>query len=190
MDASDRWEPGSVAQDPVPGGAEQLFYLDTTPLRRAARFLMWSALAGFAGVVALAALIAAVIPHTVLVVILIVLAAPVVLLALVTAAVVWVARRAWRNGTCMALVPMAPGRWRGAPGRSLVFPAPSGTARMPGRPGTGGRGGQPVEQVVRVEGDRRLVAVEARRHPFDRPRPALGLRLQGHGALVEREPDR
>jgi hypothetical protein len=109
MDASDGWEPGPVGQDAVPGGAEQLFYLDTKPLRRAARFLMWSALAGFAGVVALTALIAAVIPHTVLVVILVVLAVPVVLLALVTATLVWVARRAWRNGTWMDLVPMAVG---------------------------------------------------------------------------------
>ena len=109
MDASDSWGPGPVGQDPVPGRAEQLFYLDTAPLRRVARFLMWSALAGFAGVVALAALVAAVIPHTALVVILIVLAVPVVLLVLATALLVWVARRAWRNGTWLELVPMAAG---------------------------------------------------------------------------------
>lgn len=109
MDAPDGWEPGPVGQDAVPGRAEQRFYLDTTPLRRAARFLMWSALAGFAMVVALAALIAAVIPHTVLVIILIVLAVPVVLLALTVGTLIWVARRAWRNGTWMDLVPMAVG---------------------------------------------------------------------------------
>jgi uncharacterized membrane protein len=124
MDASDSWAPGPVGQDPVPGSAEQLFYLDTAPLRRLARFLMWSVLAGFVGVVVLAALVAAVIPHTVLVVILIVLAVPVVLLALATALLVWVARRAWRNGTWLELVPMAAGvPWLGRltwAGRALL----------------------------------------------------------------------
>ena len=42
---------------------------------------------------------------------------------------------------------------------------------MPGRPGPARRGGDPVEQVVRVEGDRRLVAVEARGDPSRSPVP-------------------
>jgi uncharacterized membrane protein len=109
MDAPDGWEPGPVGQEVVPGGADPWFHLDVTPLRRAARFLMWSALAGFAALVALAVLVAAVIPHTVLVVVLIVLAVPVVLLALAVSLLVWVARRAWRNGTWTELVPMAVG---------------------------------------------------------------------------------
>jgi hypothetical protein len=109
MDAPDGWELDPVGQDAARGSADPWFHLDVTPLRRAARFLMWSAVAGFAGVVALAALVAAVIPHTVLVVILIVLAVPVVLLALAVGLLVWVARRALRNGTWTELVPMAAG---------------------------------------------------------------------------------
>jgi hypothetical protein len=114
MDAWDDWQPGPAGQDPVPGSAQQWMYLDARPLRRAVRFVMWSALAGIAGLVALTALIAMLIPHTVLVVILIALAVPVVLLVLATAFLVWVARRAWRTGAWLELVPMASGMpWLG-----------------------------------------------------------------------------
>ena len=109
MDAWDDWQPGLAGQDAVPGSAEQRMYLDARPLRRAARFLAWSALAGLAGLLALTALIAALIPHAVLVVILIVVAVPVVLLALATAFLVWVGRRAWRSGAWLELVPLASG---------------------------------------------------------------------------------
>jgi hypothetical protein len=124
MEASGDWEPGPAGQDAVPDPAEQWFYLDTRPLRRAARFLMWTGLAAFAGVVALATLVAMLIPHTALVVILIVLAVPVLLLALATAAAIWVGRRAWRSGAWMELVPMAAGMpWLGRlgwAGRALL----------------------------------------------------------------------
>jgi hypothetical protein len=88
--------------------------LDVAPLRRAVRFVMWSALAGVAGVIALAALIAMLIPHELLVAILIVLAVPVVLLALGTAVLVWVGRRAWRSGAWLELLPIPAGMpWLG-----------------------------------------------------------------------------
>ena len=113
MTASGDWQPGPVGQDSVPS-AEQLMYLDVTPLRRAARFVMWSALAGIAGVIAFAALIAMLIPHELLIAILIVVAVPVVLLALGTAILVWVGRRAWRSGAWMELLPIPAGMpWLG-----------------------------------------------------------------------------
>ena len=113
MTASGDWQPGPVGQDSVPS-AEQLMYLDVTPLRRVARFVMWSALAGIAGVIALAALIAMLIPHELLIAILIVVAVPVVLLALGTAILVWVGRRAWRSGAWMELLPIPAGMpWLG-----------------------------------------------------------------------------
>ena len=113
MTASGDWQPGPVGQDSVRGG-DQLMYLDVAPLRRAVRFVMWSALAGIAGVIALAALIAMLIPHELLVAILIVLAVPVVLLALGTAVLVWVGRRAWRSGAWMELLPIPMGMpWLG-----------------------------------------------------------------------------
>ncbi len=94
--------------------AEHLMYLDVAPLRRAARFVMWSALAGIAGVMALAALIAMLIPHELLVAILIVLAVPVVLLALGAATLIWVGRRAWRSGAWLELLPIPVGMpWLG-----------------------------------------------------------------------------
>ena len=108
MTASGDWQPGPVGQDSV-RSAEQLMYLDVTPLRRAARFVMWSALAGIAGVIALAALIAMLIPHELLVAILIALAVPVVLLTLGTAVLVWVGRRAWRSGAWMELLSIPAG---------------------------------------------------------------------------------
>ncbi len=107
MTASGDWQPGPVGQDSV-RSAKQLMYLDVTPLRRAARFVMWSALAGIAGVIALAAL------HELLIAILIALAVPVVLLALGTAVLVWVGRRAWRSGAWMELLPIPLGMpWLG-----------------------------------------------------------------------------
>jgi len=111
MDAWDDWQPGP---DAVPGSAEPVMYLDTRPLRRAARFVMWSALAGFAGVVALAALIAMLIPHAVLVAILIAVAIPVVLLTVAAAFLVWVGRRAWRSGAWLELAAIPAGMpWLG-----------------------------------------------------------------------------
>jgi hypothetical protein len=109
MDAWDEWRPGPAGQDAVPGNAGRRTYLDARPLWRAARFLAWSALAGLAGVIALTALVALLIPHAVLVVILIAVAVPVVLLALATAFCVWVARRAWRSGAWLELIPVASG---------------------------------------------------------------------------------
>ena len=109
MDAWDDWQPGLAGQDAVRGNPGQWRSLDARPLRRAARFLAWSALAGLAGVIALTALIATLIPHAVLVVILIAVAVPVVLLAVATAFLVWIARRAWRSGAWLELVPVASG---------------------------------------------------------------------------------
>ena len=114
MTASGDWQPGPVGQGAVPGSDGQLMYLDVGPLRRAVRFVMWSALAGVAGVIALAALIAMLIPHELLVAILIVLAVPVVLLTLGTAVLVWVGRRAWRSGAWIELLPIPMGMpWLG-----------------------------------------------------------------------------
>lgn len=109
MDTWDGWQPGPAGQDAAPGGMQQSMYLDTRPLRRAARFVMWSALAGLAGVIALTALIAMLIPHTVLVVILIAVAVPVVLLTLAAGFLIWVGRRAWRSGAWLELIPVASG---------------------------------------------------------------------------------
>ena len=109
METWDGWQPGPGGEEAVRGGAQQRMYLDTTPLRRAARFVMWSALAGLTGVIALTALIAMLIPHAVLVVILIAVAVPVVLLALAAGFLFWVARRAWRSGAWLELVPVASG---------------------------------------------------------------------------------
>ena len=114
MTASGDWQPGPVGQGAVPGSDGQLMYLDARPLRRAVRFVMWSALAGIAGVIALAALIAMLIPHELLVAILIVLAVPVVLLALGTAVLIWVGRRAWRSGAWLELAAIPAGMpWLG-----------------------------------------------------------------------------
>jgi hypothetical protein len=122
MEASGGWQPGPFGPDGVPDSTQQRMYLDTRPLRRAAQFVMWSAVAGLAGVIALTALIAMLIPHAVLVAVLIVLGVPVVLLALVTAFLIWAGRRAWRTGAWMELVPVA----AGSPGlgrlvRTLLF---------------------------------------------------------------------
>ena len=114
METWDGWQPGPGGQDAVPGGARQRMYLDATPLRRAARFVMWSALAGLAGVIALTALIAMLIPHAVLVAILIAVAVPVVLLTVAAAFLVWVGRRAWRSGAWMELATIPVGMpWLG-----------------------------------------------------------------------------
>jgi hypothetical protein len=100
----------------VPYGAPgQVIYLDTAPLRRAVRLVMWSAVAIFVGVVAFAALIAALIPHVVLVVLLIVFGVPLLLLALATGIMVWIARRAWRSGALLEAGAGAAGAAAGAP---------------------------------------------------------------------------
>jgi hypothetical protein len=109
MDAWEGWQPGPAGQDAVRSGADRWMSVDARPLRRAARVVAWSALAGLAGVIALTALIATLIPHTVLVVILIAVAVPIVLLTLATAFLVWVARRAWRSGAWLELIPVASG---------------------------------------------------------------------------------
>ena len=114
MEAWDDWQPGPFGQGGVPGSNEQRMYLDTRPLRRAAQVVLWSAVAGLAGVIALTALIAMLIPHALLVGVLIVLGVPVLLLALATAFLIWVGRRAWRTGAWLELVPMAAGQpWLG-----------------------------------------------------------------------------
>jgi hypothetical protein len=69
-----------------------------TLARRVLRFLLLSALAGFAVVAGLVALAVAVWPHSVLAVILVLLAVPVLVLATGLATAVWVGRRAWRRG--------------------------------------------------------------------------------------------
>jgi hypothetical protein len=109
------WQSGPGGQETPPGALGQVIYLDTAPLRRAARFVMWSALAVFAGVVAIAALIAAVIPHIVLVVLLIAFGVPLLLLAIATAIMVWIARRAWRSGAWLEAAGTAAGAAAGAP---------------------------------------------------------------------------
>jgi hypothetical protein len=80
-----------------------------TLARRVLRFLLLSVLAGFAVVAGLVALAVAVWPHGVLAVLLVLLAVPVLLLSLVTAAAVWIGRRAWRSGAWMEAVPAVAG---------------------------------------------------------------------------------
>ena len=114
METWDGWQPGPAGQDAVRSGADRWMSVDARPLRRAARVVAWSALAGLAGVIALTALIAMLIPHELLVAILIVLAVPVVLLALGTAVLIWVGRRAWRSGAWLELAAIPAGMpWLG-----------------------------------------------------------------------------
>lgn len=80
-----------------------------TLARRVLRFLLLSALAGFAVGAGLVALAVAVWPHSVLAVLLVLLAVPVLALAMGMAAAVWVGRRAWRSGAWLEAAPMAAG---------------------------------------------------------------------------------
>jgi len=85
-----------------------------TLARRVLRFLLLSALAGFAVAAGLVTLAVAVWPHSVLAVILVLLAVPVLAVAMGLAAVVWMGRRAWRSGAWMEAVPTAAGMpWLG-----------------------------------------------------------------------------
>ena len=60
------------------------------------------------------------------------------------------------------------------------------------RPGLArhGGGGESVQQVVRVERDDPLVALEVGGHRLHRPGPAVGLRLDDDRSRAERQPDR
>lgn len=109
------WQSGPGGQEAPYGAPGQMIYLDTAPLRRAARLVMWSALAVFAGVVAVAALIAALIPHVLLVVLLILFGVPLLLLGLATGIMIWIARRAWRSGDWLEAGAAAAGAAAGAP---------------------------------------------------------------------------
>ena len=80
-----------------------------TLARRALRFLLLFVLAGFAVVAGLIALAVAVWPHGLLAVFLVLLAVPVLVVSLVTAAAVWVGRRAWRSGAWLESDPVAAG---------------------------------------------------------------------------------
>jgi len=80
-----------------------------TLARRVVRVLLLSAVAGFAVVAGLIALAVLAWPHGLLAVLLVLLAVPVLLLSLVTAAAIWVGRRAWRSGAWMEAVPVVAG---------------------------------------------------------------------------------
>jgi hypothetical protein len=77
--------------------------------RRVVRFLLLSVLAGFSVAAGLIALAVVAWPHGVLAVFLVLLAVPVLFVSLVTAAAVWIGRRAWRSGAWMEAVPVAAG---------------------------------------------------------------------------------
>jgi hypothetical protein len=103
------WDSGTGFGDGVYGDWAVATVAARTLARRVLRFLLLSVLAGFAVVAGLVALAVAVWPHGVLAVLLVLLAVPVLLLSLVTAAAVWIGRRAWRSGAWMEAVPAAAG---------------------------------------------------------------------------------
>lgn len=80
-----------------------------TLARRVARFLVLSALAGFAVAAGLIALAVAVWPHGLLAALLVLLAVPVLLVTVAMAGAVWIGRRAWRSSTWLEAVPVAAG---------------------------------------------------------------------------------
>jgi len=80
-----------------------------TLARRVLRFLLLFVVGGFALGAGLIALAVAAWPHSALAVLLVLLAVPVLFVSLVTAAAVWVGRRAWRSGAWMEAVPEATG---------------------------------------------------------------------------------
>lgn len=112
------WQEGSgYAGTWNPGAGDGAFMGDWTVAtvaartlaRRVVRFLLLSALAGFAVVAGLIALAVAVWPHGLLAVLLVLLAVPVLLVTLALAGAVWIGRRAWRSGAWLEAVPMAAG---------------------------------------------------------------------------------
>ena len=103
------WNAGAGFGDSVYGDWTVATVAARTLARRALRFLLLSVLAGFAVVAGLIALAVAVWPHGLLAVFLVLLAVPVLVVSLVTAAAVWVGRRAWRSGAWMEAVPVAAG---------------------------------------------------------------------------------
>ena len=103
------WDSGTGFGDGVYGDWAVATVAARTLARRALRFLLLSVLAGFAVVAGLIALAVAVWPHGLLAVFLVLLAVPVLFVSLVTAAAVWVGRRAWRSGAWMEAVPEAAG---------------------------------------------------------------------------------
>jgi hypothetical protein len=107
MESWDDWQPGPGGGMP-PEVAEE-FNRQLAPLRRFARLVVWSGVAVLVGLIALTALIAALIPHVVLVVLLIVVGAPILLLALATGLIAWFVRRAWRTGAWMEALPTVTG---------------------------------------------------------------------------------
>ena len=110
------WNPGpGFGADSVSAGDWTVTTVGGRTLaRRVLRFLLLSAAAGFAVVAGLIALAVLAWPHGLLAVFLVLLAVPVLLLSLVTAAAIWVGRRAWRTGAWMEAVPVAVGMpWLG-----------------------------------------------------------------------------
>jgi hypothetical protein len=98
-------------------GGDEIFVGDWTAAtvaarsfaRRVLRFLLLFVVGGFAVGAGLIALAVAAWPHSALAVLLVLLAVPVLFVSLVTAAAVWVGRRAWRSGAWMEGVPAATG---------------------------------------------------------------------------------
>jgi hypothetical protein len=112
----DAWQQGPWDSGTGFGG-DQIFVGDWTAAtvaartfaRRVLRFLLLFVLGGFAVGAGLIALAVAAWPHSALAVLLVLLAVPVLFVSLVTAAAVWVGRRAWRSGAWMEGVPEATG---------------------------------------------------------------------------------
>jgi hypothetical protein len=80
-----------------------------TLARRVVRFLLLFVVGGFAVGAGLIALAVAAWPHSALAVLLVLLAVPVLFVSLVTAAALWVGRRAWRSGAWTGAAPVATG---------------------------------------------------------------------------------
>jgi hypothetical protein len=112
----DPWNDGAGFGDRVSGFGDGVYgdlaaatVAARTLARRLLRFLLLFVAGGFAVGAGLIALAVAAWPHTALAVLLVLLAVPVLFVTLVTAAAVWVGRRAWRSGAWMEAVPEAAG---------------------------------------------------------------------------------
>ena len=105
---ADMWNPGA-GDGAFMGDWTAATVAARTLARRVVRFLLLSALAGFAVVAGLIALAVAVWPHGLLAVLLVLLAVPVLLVTLALAGAVWIGRRAWRSGAWLEAVPVAAG---------------------------------------------------------------------------------